>query len=101
VWYEGFLFGEEDLTGWEEFTKGLCMRFGRKEDVVKEFNYLVQEKNMEEYVEKFKELKSLMNALNMVSPEAYYISSFLSGLIDDVRPTLNILKPATLMQAFE
>jgi len=82
VWYEGFLFGEEDLTGWEEFTKGLCMRFGKKEDVVKEFNYLVQEKNVEEYVEKFKELKSFMNALN-------------------VRPTLNILKPATLMQAFE
>ena len=82
MWYEGFLFGEEDLTGWEEFTKGLCMRFDRKEDVVKEFNYLVQEKNVEEYVEKFKELKSFMNALN-------------------VRPTLNILKPATLMQAFE
>jgi hypothetical protein len=38
VWYEGFLFGEEDLAGWEEFTKGLCMRFGNKEDVVKEFN---------------------------------------------------------------
>jgi hypothetical protein len=56
---------------------------------------------MEEYMEKFKELKSLINALNMASPKAYYISSFLSRLIDDVRPTLNILKPATLMQAFE
>jgi hypothetical protein len=38
VWYKGFLFGEEDLAGWEEFTKVLCMRFGIKEDVVKEFN---------------------------------------------------------------
>jgi hypothetical protein len=46
---------------------------------------------MEEYVEKFKELKSLINALNMALPEAYYISSFLNGLIDDVRPTLNLL----------
>jgi hypothetical protein len=23
VWYEGFLFGGEDLVGWEELSKGL------------------------------------------------------------------------------
>ena len=49
---------------------------------------------MEEHVKKFKELKSLMNALN---PLAYYILIFLSGLKDDIRSTLKILKPATLI----
>jgi predicted DNA-binding WGR domain protein len=53
------------------------MRFDNREDVVKELNKLVQDKNIEKYVEKFLELKSLMNALNLTLPEAYYISSFL------------------------
>ena len=70
------------------------MRFDNKEDVVEEFNKLAQNKNMEEHVKKFKELKSLMNALN---PLAYYILIFLSGLKDDIRSTLKILKPATLI----
>jgi hypothetical protein len=70
------------------------MRFDNKEDVVEEFNKLAQNKNMEEHVKKFKELKDLMNALN---PLAYYILIFLSGLKDDIRSTLKILKPATLI----
>jgi len=73
------------------------MRFGSREDVVKELNKLMQDKNME----KFLELKSLMNALNLTLPEAYYISSVFSGLKDDVKPMLKIIKLATLMQVFE
>ena len=40
------------------------MRFGNKEDVIEEFNKLEQEKGVNEYVERFEELKSLMCALN-------------------------------------
>jgi hypothetical protein len=47
------------------------MRFGSKEDMVKELNKLMQDKNMEKYVEKILELKSLMNALNLTLPKAY------------------------------
>jgi hypothetical protein len=77
------------------------MRFGSKMDVVKEINKLMQDKNMEKYVEKILELKSFINALNLTLPEAYYISSFFSGLKVDVRPMLKIIKLATLMQVFE
>lgn len=94
AWYEEFLSGGEDFSSREEFAKRLCMRFDNKEDVVEEFNKLAQNKNMEEHVKKFKELKDLMNALN---PLAYYILIFLSGLKDDIRSTLKILKPATLI----
>ena len=87
--------GGEDFSSREEFAKRLCMRFDNKEDVVEEFNKLAQNKNMEEHVKKFKELKDLMNALNI--PLAYYILIFLSGLKDDIRSTLKILKPATLI----
>jgi hypothetical protein len=52
-------------------------------------------------VEKFGELKSLMSSWNPSLPEAYYVSSFINGLKEDIRPMLKILKPKTLMQAFE
>jgi hypothetical protein len=73
------------------------MRLGSREDVVEEFNKLVQDRSVEEYVEKFEEIKSLMNALNPILPETYYISSLLDGMKDGIRPMLKILKPATLM----
>ena len=48
-------------------------------------------------MEKFEEIKSLINALNPILPKTYYISSLLDGMKDDIRPMLKILEPATLM----
>lgn len=61
----------------------------------------MQEGSVDEYVEKFKELKSLMHGLNSSLPESYYISSFVSGLKEDIKPMLKILKPMALTIAFE
>ena len=69
--------------------------------MVEEFNKLKQEKSLEDYMEKFEELKSLMSSWNPSVPEAYYVSSFINGLKEDIRPMLKILKPKTLIQAFE
>jgi hypothetical protein len=52
-------------------------------------------------VERFDELKSLMHSLNSLLPELYYISSFISGLKEDIKPMLKILKPGALMVAFD
>jgi len=68
---------------------------------VEEFNKLTQEGGMEEYVERFEELKSLMHSLNPLLLESYYISSFISGLKEDIKPMLKILKPGTLMTSFD
>jgi hypothetical protein len=56
---------------------------------------------VDDYVEKFEELKSLMSALNPSLPESYYIFSFISGLKDDIKPMLKILKPLNVLMAFE
>lgn len=69
----------EDLASQEEFTKGICMRFGNRKDMAEEFNKLVRDKYMEEYVKRFEELKWLVNALNPSLPESYYIFSFING----------------------
>jgi hypothetical protein len=68
---------------------------------VEEFNKLTQKGGIEEYVERFEELKSLMHSLNSLLPESYYISSFISGLKEDIKPMLKILKPGTLMTTFD
>jgi len=42
----------------------VCNRFGNKDDVVEQFNKIVHESSVNEYVKKFEELKSIMHALN-------------------------------------
>lgn len=42
-----------------------------------------------------------MHALNSSLPEFYYISSFVSGLKEDIKLMLKILKPMALMTTFK
>ena len=72
IWYGKFLCEGENLAS-PEFTGALCIRFGNREDVVEEFIKLAQNKSVNEHVERFEELKSLMNALNRSLPKLYYI----------------------------
>jgi hypothetical protein len=101
VWFEGLVRGSDSHIEWEEFSQDLCRRFGSKDDIVEEFNKLIQDGNMDDYIERFEELRSLMGALNPLLPEAYYVSSFISGLKDEIKPMLKILKPARVLVAFE
>ena len=101
IWFEGYMCGVEINLEWEEFSRAICSRFGNRVDIVEEFNKLTHEGGIEEYVERFEELKSLMHSLNSLLPESYYISSFISGLKEDIKPMLKILKPETLMKNFD
>jgi len=98
IWYEEFLLRGNDLAIWEEFARAICMRLGSGKD--EEFNKLVQDKGVKEYAERFEELKSLMNALNPPLLQSYYISNFISGIKDDIKPMLKI-KPTILMWVFD
>ena len=91
----------ESWIEWDEFAQILGRRFGSREDSVEEFNKLTQEKSVDDYIERFEELKSLMSALNPALSESYYVSSFISGLKEDIKPMLKILKPANVSMAFE
>jgi len=50
-------------------------------------------------VERFEKLEPLINASSL--RESFYISSFISGLKDDIRSMLKIFKPTILLQVFE
>ncbi|XP_027172283.1 uncharacterized protein LOC113771935 [Coffea eugenioides] len=76
--------------------KGTCCR-----DIVEEFNKLQQVGTVEVYQEKFEELKTLMLIQNPSFSEEYFISSFTSGLKEELKPMVKMLKPNTLSGVME
>lgn len=54
---------------------------------------------MDDYRDKFEELKSFMTHFHRALPEECYIKSFISGLEPDIRDMVMILKPLSLPQA--
>ncbi|KAL4303860.1 hypothetical protein GQ457_10G003110 [Hibiscus cannabinus] len=55
---------------------------------------------VEEYQEKFEELKPLMLQQNSHLPETYFVSSFISGLKEEIRHKVKIHEPTTLADAY-
>ncbi|KAK8983583.1 hypothetical protein V6N11_073987 [Hibiscus sabdariffa] len=68
-------------------------------DVIKEFNKLHQTSSVEDYQECFEALQPFMLQLNAQLGEAYFVSSFISGLKDDIRHKVRVHEPQTLADA--
>jgi hypothetical protein len=49
VWFKALILSNKKVANWDKFIKRVHMRFGSREDVVEEFNKLIQERGMEEY----------------------------------------------------
>nr|CAD1832908.1 unnamed protein product [Ananas comosus var. bracteatus] len=102
TWFQGFL-AESETVSWERFAEEICKRFDEKGlcDVVEEFNKLAQSGSVEEYQEQFEDLRArILTTGSQFTPE-YFLSSFLSGLKEEVRAAVKMFKPRTLVQAFE
>ena len=69
-------------------------------DAIGQFHSLKQTMSVTEYVENFEELMSLVKRSNPALSEAYFVSSFISGLKDFIQHHLQCYKPSTLSQAF-
>ncbi|XP_020097231.1 uncharacterized protein LOC109716293 [Ananas comosus] len=102
TWFQGYL-AEKEVISWAELAEEVCRRFDVRGlvDVVEEFNKLVQTGTVEEYQEQFEDLRArLLTTKSQFSPE-YFLSSFLSGLKDEIKSAVKMLQPRTLAQAFE
>ena len=66
-----------------------------------EFNKLTQEGTIQQYQVKFEEFKSLMINLNPGLSEAYFVSSYISSLNEELRPTVKMLQPRSVQQVVE
>lgn len=60
-----------------------------------------QKGTVDEYEEKFEELKTLMLTRNPRLDEPYFVFGFISGLKDEIKPMMKMFKPQSLPKAFE
>ncbi|KAL5729826.1 hypothetical protein ACHQM5_002722 [Ranunculus cassubicifolius] len=86
---------------WEQFVSVLQARFSDEacENIIGEFNKLQQTSTVDEYQNRFEELKSLMLQKNPHLTAEYFIMSFISGLKDDIRHMVQMFRPASLAYA--
>jgi len=78
----------------------VCNRFREElgSKVVEDFHKLYQLGTVEEYLEKFEELKALLMQ-NMPLPDEYFVSSFIGGLKPQLKPFVKALDPKSLEDA--
>lgn len=102
VWYQSLKFTKRKLS-WGQFAEDLVKRFGEKggRDEVEEFNKLQQVDSVARYQEEFESLRSLLLAKNPCLTEQYFVSSFISGLKEELKPMVRLMKPPSLLEAFE
>lgn len=101
-WYMDYMEGKE-LMGWNVFAAMVLERFMEEEgeNLVGDFNKLQQDGSVEEYRSKFDELKAFMLQGNRSLSEDYFIRSFLSGLKEELKSMVMIMRPQTLAQAVQ
>nr|CAD1818748.1 unnamed protein product [Ananas comosus var. bracteatus] len=102
TWFHGYI-AEKGVVNWEVFAQDVCRRFDSNglQDVVEEFNKLTQQGTVEEYQERFEYLRSrLLQTASHFAPD-YFLSSFLSGLKDELKSAVKMMYPKSLIQAFE
>ena len=87
---------------WHQFCAMIADRFNEVSicDAIGQFHNLKQTLSVTEYVKKFEELMSLVKRGNPTLTEAYFVSSFVSGLKDFIQHHVQCYKPTSLSQAF-
>jgi hypothetical protein len=97
TWFQDF---EESrgMTSWEAFTHALRTRFGPTayDDPMESLTRLKQTSTVTAYKAQFEALSNRLRGLD----ESYKLSCFLSGLRDDIRYPVRLLRPNTLVMAF-
>ncbi|KAL4308216.1 hypothetical protein GQ457_01G023920 [Hibiscus cannabinus] len=68
-------------------------------DVIEEFNKLHQTSTVEEYQERFEALQPFILQINAQLGEAYFVSSFISGLKEEIRHKVRLHEPQCLAEA--
>ncbi|GMI90521.1 hypothetical protein HRI_002721400 [Hibiscus trionum] len=101
TWFDSYILQKHRIS-WHEFTANLCHRFSDREymDVIDEFNKLIQKGTVEEYQDKFEELKPYIIQQNPYQEESYFVSSFLSGLKEELRHRVKTGRPTSLAEAY-
>jgi len=96
-WYN-WLMESGSIRSWEEFVVALKIRFAPSayDDPAGAFTKLQQTSTVDEYQSQFEVLSNRIPRL----PEEFRVSSFVSGLKEELRIMVSMFKPTTLPDAF-
>ncbi|OIT03430.1 hypothetical protein A4A49_57614, partial [Nicotiana attenuata] len=75
--------------------------YNSKFNLIGEFKKLEQKGTINEYLEKFEELKTWVLIRRPTIPEEFFLEFFVEGLKEEIRNTVKMLNPYTLSQAVE
>ncbi|KAL2226249.1 UNVERIFIED_CONTAM: Transposon Ty3-G Gag-Pol polyprotein [Sesamum indicum] len=100
LWYQGYVEKKEFRT-WEEIVANVLGRFEALNNakVTTEFNRLHHETTVDNYLERFEELKDQMLIFNRNLDEDFFMMKFISGLKDEVKLYVTNCEPTSLYQA--
>ncbi|KAL0371095.1 UNVERIFIED_CONTAM: putative mitochondrial protein [Sesamum angustifolium] len=100
LWFQGLV--EKGLPTWQQFVEEVYERFGGVDPgaILGEFNTLQQGDNtVDQYLERFEELKSHVMIFHSDFPESYYVTCFINGLRPAIKGSVISLRPTRLHQA--
>lgn len=100
IWFRS-LEEEKPCLLWNEFVELVCNQFSKVgyENLVGQFNKLVQKGRVEDYISQFDELRSHVMTQEGHHRESYYIDTFISGLKEELSQALYNNRPVTLQEA--
>ena len=102
TWITSYLVARKGVE-WDDFIIDLVARF--RDDgaskVVEQFNKLQQTGQLEDYIDEFENIRSLMLQHNHALPDAYVLDSFIGGLKASVKPFVKAFKPVSIAEAID
>lgn len=100
-WYAGNVEGRKKEMAWDDFAEMVVRRFEdwKGVNILQRFTDLKQVGRVEEYICEFEELQALMAASFKQLAEPHFVYRFVNGLADDIRTTVALFSPKTLISA--
>ncbi|XP_026399861.1 uncharacterized protein LOC113295752 [Papaver somniferum] len=100
-WYDNFCLTQAVIP-WPYFCQSVCARFENPahDNIVGIFNKLAQITTVDAYFEEFEYYKALLLGVHQDFPESYFIASFIGGLKEELRSSVLMFDPKTLLHAF-
>lgn len=98
TWYRYYQASKGNMN-WKLFQLDVVSRFENPEhkDVQDLFNKLIQTGSVSDYEDRFEELRAQVAQKNRGFIEDYFVSSFLSGLKDNIKNSVRMFRPQTLL----
>ncbi|KAJ4753430.1 polyprotein [Rhynchospora pubera] len=101
-WYKGVNKWDYPLP-WTVLVEKVFTRFkgGRRQHPIEEFKRCHQVSKVEDYVKQFERIKSRVLQVTGAFSEDEFLVGFISGLREDIKGMVKLLKPPSLIDAYE